>query len=68
VEVGCFVASTQEQKKSPVNRRLQGVGDGVEVVGGWRGRRYGRLGVLQTCKGGVVVVLLPELHENEKSP
>ena len=43
------------------------MGDGVEVVGGWRGRRYGCLSVLQTCKGGVVVLSLPECMRMKKA-
>ena len=32
-------------RKNPVNQCLQGVGDDVEVVGGWHGRQYGHLDV-----------------------
>ena len=41
-------------RKNPVNQCLQGVGDDVEMVGGWRGRQYGRLGVSGRCKDRVV--------------
>ena len=34
-------------RKNPVNQCLQGVGDDMEVVGGWCGCQYGRLGVTE---------------------
>ena len=56
-------------KESPVNRLLQGTWDGVEVLGGWCGSRYGCLGVSQMIgAGGVVVVSSPECMRMKKKP
>ena len=55
--------SSDTKQKSPVNRHLQSVGGGVEVVGGRRGRRFGRLGVSWTWTV-VWSVCVARVHEN----
>ena len=60
-----FVARAQEQK-NPVIWCLQGVGDDVDMVGGWHGCQYGREGVPQRCKGGVVG-FVARVDENEET-
>jgi len=45
-----FVASAQKQRKKPVNRRLQGMGGGMELLMGWRRCWSGHLGVSWTWK------------------
>ena len=58
--LGCFVVAWAcracdvggllpelRNRKNPINQCFQGVGDDVEVVGGWRGHQYGRLGVTE---------------------
>ena len=52
-------------RKNPVNQCLQGVGDDVEVVGGWHGRQYGCLGVSWRCRAGWWG-FVARVDENEK--
>ena len=61
--VVCCQSSGTEKK--PVNQCLQGVGDDVEVVGGWHGRQYGCLGVSRRCRVGWLG-FVARVDENEK--
>ena len=67
VGCGCFVASVREQKKNPVNWHLQGVGDDVEVPGGWHGRWFGCLNVSWMWRT-VQWVFVARVHESMKKP
>ena len=52
-------------RKNPVHQCLQGMGDNVEVVGGWHGRQYGHW----VCHGGVRTGwwgFVARVDENEK--
>ena len=55
-------------KEIPVNRRLQGVGDSVEAVVGWRSRRFGRLGASWTWKAVGSVFCCQRTQEVKKHP
>ena len=61
--VVCCQSSGTE--KTLENQCLQGMGDDVEVVGGWRGRQYGHLGVSRRCRAGWLG-FVARVDENEK--
>jgi hypothetical protein len=63
---GCSCQNSKT-KKNPVNRRLQGMEGGQEVVLGRRSRWLSRLGVLWTWEA-VCHCFVARVHENEKKP
>lgn len=68
VWVGVALPELRNKEKSPIGRRLQGVGGSVGVVGGWGGRRFGCLGVSWTWRVLCSVFCCQRTRELKKNP
>ena len=61
-----YCCQSSGAKKNPINRRLQGIEGGGDVVLVWRSCLFGRLGVLWTWS--VVRCFVARVHKNQKKP